>query len=108
MVILVLHKEGVCMKMFKVILLGVMLVMFSSVSLARGGGGGGGAGRGGQTRDQTQDQTRDQTQDQTRDQTRSKTQDQTRDQTRSKTQDRDRLHNPGTNTTTPPTAPTNN
>ena len=73
------------MKVVKVIALGLMVLMFSSVSPARGVDGGAGEG---QMRDQTSDQTRD--------------------QTRSKTQDKKRLHAPGTGTTTPATAPTSN
>jgi hypothetical protein len=127
MVILVLPKKGVCMKMLKVILLGVMVFMFSSVSLAKGpagGGGGGGAssrsagggsgGQGtksGQPADKGQgntDNVKPENGDQTRDQSRDQTRDQTKDQTGTKKQDRDRIHTPGTGTATPAVVPATN
>jgi hypothetical protein len=120
MVILVLHKKGVCMKMFKVILLGVMVVMFSSVSLARNGGNKGGgqsakssqgasgqASKSGQPADKGQgnpDNVKPENGDKTRDQTR----DPATDQTGTKKQDRDRIHTPGTGTATPTAVPATN
>jgi len=108
------------MKMLKVILLGVMVFMFSSVSLAKGpGGGGGGSGgqgtKSGQPADKGQGNTDnvkpengDKTRDQTRDQSRDQTRDQTKDQTGTKKQDRDRIHTPGTGTATPAVVPATN
>jgi hypothetical protein len=129
MVILDLPKKGVCMKMLKVILLGVMVFMFSSVSLAKGpsGGGGGGGGnassrstgggtggqgtKSGQPADKGQgntDNVKPENGDRTRDQTRDQTKDQTKDQTGTKKQDRDRIHTPGTGTATPAVVPATN
>jgi hypothetical protein len=127
MVILVLPKKGVCMKMLKVILLGVMVFMFSSVSLAKGpaGGGGGGGGGGGassrsagggsggqgtksgQPADKGQGNT-DNVKPENGDKTRDQTRDQTKDQTGTKKQDRDRIHTPGTGTATPAVVPATN
>jgi len=127
MVILVLPKKGVCMKMLKVILLGVMVFMFSSVSLAKGpaGGGGGGGGGGGassrsagggsggqgtksgQPADKGQGNT-DNVKPENGDKTRDQTRDQTKDQTGTKKQDRDRIHTPGTGTATPAVVPVTN
>ena len=125
MVILDLPKKGVCMKMLKVILLGVMVFMFSSVSLAKGAGGsgggassrsaGGGSGgqgtKSGQPADKGQgntDNVKPENGDKTRDQTRDQTKDQTKDQTGTKKQDRDRIHTPGTGTATPAAVPATN
>ena len=130
MVILDLPKKGVCMKMLKVILLGVMVFMFSSVSLAKGpGGGSGGSGgsgassrsagggsggqgtKSGQPADKGQgntDNVKSENGDKTRDQTRDQSRDQTRDQTGTKKQDRDRIHTPGTGTATPAAVPATN
>jgi hypothetical protein len=116
MVILDLPKKGVCMKMLKVILLGVMVFMFSSVSLAKGpGGGGGGSGgqgtKSGQPADKGQgntDNVKPENGDKTRDQTKDQTRDQTKDQTGTKKQDRDRIHTPGNGTATPAAVPATN
>jgi hypothetical protein len=125
MVILVLPKKGVCMKMLKVILLGVMVFMFSSVSLAKGpsGGGGGGGGnassrstgggtggqgtKSGQPADKGQGNT-DNVKPENGDKTRDQTRDQTKDQAGTKKQDRDRIHTPGTGTATPAVVPATN
>ncbi len=111
------------MKMLKVILLGVMVFMFSSVSLAKGpagGGGGGGAssrsagggsgGQGtksGQPADKGQGNT-DNVKPENGDKTRDQTRDQTKDQTGTKKQDRDRIHTPGTGTATRAVVPATN
>lgn len=113
------------MKMLKVILLGVMVFMFSSVSLAKGpsGGGGGGGGnassrstgggtggqgtKSGQPADKGQGNT-DNVKPENGDKTRDQTRDQTKDQAGTKKQDRDRIHTPGTGTATPAVVPATN
>lgn len=100
------------MKMLKVILLGVMVFMFSSVSLAKGpGGGGGGSGgqgtKSGQPADKGQGNT-DNVKPENGDKTRDQTRDQTKDQTGTKKQDRDRIHTPGNGTATPAAVPATN
>ena len=101
--ILYFYKKGNCMKMFKVILLGVMFIMFGGASLAAGGGGGGGGGGasgGGKAQNQTRSSAADKTQDRTKDKAQDRTQD--------KAQDKDRIRTPGAGTATPAVVPATN
>ena len=102
--ILYFYKKGNCMKMFKVILLGVMFIMFGGASLAAGGGGGGGGGGGASGGGKAQNQTRSSAADKTQDRTKDKAQDRTQD----KAQDKDRIRTPGAGTATPAVVPATN
>lgn len=98
------------MQVVRVLVLGLMVLIFTGASVAKGGGGGQG-GRSGQAADKGQSKLKNANSgsgDQIRDQTQDKTKDQTQDQTRSKVQDRDRIHTPNTGTTTPTTEPASN
>ena len=117
--------------MFKVILLGVMFVMFGSATFAAGGGGGGGGGGGsgggsssgsggnavGKSRDQTYGTPADKSGIKKQDKDRIHTPGTgtgnpaatpSADKTGIKKQDQDRIHTPGTGTATPAVVPVTN